>query len=42
MRCPVIQAEQPVRDARLRLVAAARHTIANALSLLGIPAPEVM
>lgn len=42
MRCPVIQAEQPVRNARLRLVAAARHTIANALSLLGILAPEVM
>lgn len=40
--CPVIQAEPVVRDARLRLVAAARQTIANALALLGVTAPEVM
>jgi arginyl-tRNA synthetase len=40
--CPVIQAEANVRAARLRLVAAARQTIANALALLGITAPEVM
>ncbi len=40
---PVIQAEQAdVREARLRLVAAARQTIANALRLLGIQAPEIM
>jgi arginyl-tRNA synthetase len=31
-----------VREARLRLVAAARQTLANALRLLDIPTPEVM
>jgi len=31
-----------LRDARLRLVAATRQTIANALNLLGIEAPPVM
>jgi arginyl-tRNA synthetase len=40
--CPVIQAEASVRDGRLRLVAAARQGLANALALLGITAPEVM
>ena len=40
--CPVVQAEPQVRDARLRLVAATKVTIANALALLGITAPEVM
>lgn len=40
--CPVLKAEPPVRAARLRLVAAARQTIANALHLLGISAPAVM
>jgi arginyl-tRNA synthetase len=40
---PVIQAEtQEVREARLRLVAAAKQTLANALHLLAIQAPEVM
>jgi len=40
---PVIQAEtQAVREARLRLVAAAKQTLANALHLLAIQAPEVM
>jgi arginyl-tRNA synthetase len=40
---PVIQAEsEPIRNARLRLVAATRQTLANALALLGITAPEVM
>jgi arginyl-tRNA synthetase len=40
---PVIQAEGAVqRDSRLRLVAAARQTLANALRLLVIQAPEVM
>jgi arginyl-tRNA synthetase len=39
----VIQTEDPkVRDARLRLVAAARQTIANALRLLDIESPQVM
>ncbi len=40
--CPVIQAEAQVRDARLRLVTATKQTLANALLLLGITAPEVM
>jgi arginyl-tRNA synthetase len=40
--CPVLKAEPGVREYRLRLVAAARQTIANALNLLSIQAPEVM
>jgi arginyl-tRNA synthetase len=40
--CPVMQAIPEVRDARLRLVAAVKFVLANALSLLGITAPEVM
>ncbi len=40
--CPVLQAEQQIRDFRLRLTAATRHTLANSLRLLGIAAPEVM
>jgi arginyl-tRNA synthetase len=40
---PVLQAESAViRQARLRLVAAARQTLANALRLLDIQAPDVM
>jgi arginyl-tRNA synthetase len=40
---PVLQSEDvDVRNARLRLVAAAKQTIANALRLLDIQAPEVM
>lgn len=40
---PVIQADtEAMRDARLRLVAAARQTLANALRLLVIQPPEVM
>ncbi len=40
---PVLQSEaQSTRTRRLRLVAAARQTLANALALLGITAPEVM
>ncbi|HLE15664.1 MAG TPA: arginine--tRNA ligase [Anaerolineales bacterium] len=40
---PVIQSEsEAVRGARLRLVAAARQTLANALRLLDIQAPDVM
>lgn len=42
MQSPVLQAEPEVRDFRLRLVAAARQALANALGLLGITAPEVM
>lgn len=40
--CPVLKADPEVREARLRLVAAAHQTIANMLNLLGITAPEVM
>lgn len=40
--CPVLQAEEPIRSGRLRLVAAARQSLANALALLGITAPEAM
>jgi arginyl-tRNA synthetase len=40
--CPVVQADPPVRAARLRLVAATKYVLANALALLGITAPEVM
>lgn len=40
---PVLQAKsEPIRLARLRLVAAARQTLENALRLLSIAAPEVM
>ena len=40
---PVLQSEEEnIRNARLRLVAAAKQTIANALRLLDIKAPEVM
>ena len=40
---PVLQTDnESVKIARLRLVAAAKQTIANALALLGITAPEVM
>jgi arginyl-tRNA synthetase len=40
---PVIQTEnEAIRQARLRLVAAARQTLSNALRLLVIQAPEVM
>jgi len=40
--CPVLQADEPIRSGRLRLVAAARQSISNALALLGITAPEAM
>jgi arginyl-tRNA synthetase len=40
--CPVVQAAPDIRDARLRLVAAVKIVLANALSLLGITAPDVM
>ncbi|HAE59379.1 MAG TPA: arginine--tRNA ligase, partial [Anaerolineae bacterium] len=40
---PVLQAEdQKVVSARLRLVAAAKQALTNALHLLGIGAPDVM
>jgi arginyl-tRNA synthetase len=41
-QCPVLQADEPVRNFRLRLVAAARQAIANSLAILGITAPQAM
>jgi len=41
-QCPVLIADEPVRSARLRLVAAARQAIANSLAILGITAPQAM
>ena len=41
--CPVLSADEPaVRDARLALVSASKHTVANALSIIGVAAPESM
>jgi arginyl-tRNA synthetase len=40
---PVLQTDDTsIREARLRLVAAAKQVLANALHLLGITAPDVM
>jgi arginyl-tRNA synthetase len=41
-QAPVLQAEDKVRDFRIRLVASAKEAIANSLALMGIEAPEVM
>jgi arginyl-tRNA synthetase len=41
-QCPVLQAKEPIRSCRLRIVAAASQAIANVLNLLGITAPQVM
>ncbi|HLF89720.1 MAG TPA: arginine--tRNA ligase, partial [Anaerolineales bacterium] len=41
-QCPVLQADPPVRNFRLRLVASAKQTLKNSLSLLGIQAPDIM
>ena len=40
--CPVLDAESDTRQARLALVDAARHAIANALDAIGIAAPRSM
>ncbi len=40
--CPVLQAEEPLRDARLALVRAFRVVLGNALQCLGIKALEEM
>jgi arginyl-tRNA synthetase len=40
--CPVLQSEADVRDFRIRLVAAFKQTIINALGVLGIGVPEIM
>jgi len=39
---PVLRAEPGLREARLALVAAVKRTLADALALLGIDAPEAM
>ncbi len=41
-QCPVLQTDEPIRNFRLNLVAAARQTIGNSLALLGITAPQAM
>jgi arginyl-tRNA synthetase len=40
--CRVLDAPEETRDARLALVIGARNTIANALDILGVEAPESM
>ncbi|GAB3023727.1 arginine--tRNA ligase [Natronobiforma cellulositropha] len=42
--CPVLadRVDAEVREARLALVAASRHTVSNALSILGVAAPRSM
>jgi len=40
--CPVVTADDELRDARVAVVAAAKHTMANALDVLGVEAPESM
>ena len=41
--CPVLSAESAAtRRSRLALVAAAQHTVANALAVLGVEAPDSM
>ena len=40
--CPVVDAPADRRAPRLALVAAARHTVANALDAVGVAAPESM
>lgn len=40
--CPVLTSDEPSRSARIALVEASRQTLANALRILGIAAPQVM
>lgn len=40
--CPVLKSDEPVKTARLTLVAATRVTLRNGLHLLGIEAPDEM
>ena len=40
--CQVLSEDRELSEARLALVAASRHTIANALSVLGVEAPDSM
>lgn len=41
-QCPVLSVEEPLRSARIRLVAASRQSLANSLVLMGITAPQAM
>ncbi|WP_436902807.1 arginine--tRNA ligase [Halovenus halobia] len=40
--CPVLDADEETRDARLALVVAARHAVGNALDAVGVQAPDSM
>ncbi|QIO20963.1 arginine--tRNA ligase [Haloarcula sp. JP-L23] len=40
--CPVLDADEETRAARLALVASTRHTVANALDAVGVAAPTSM
>ena len=40
--CPVLDADPETRAARLALVSASKHAVANALDILGVEAPESM
>lgn len=41
--CPVLTADDPaVKHSRIALVLATKHTVANALDILGVAAPDVM
>ncbi|MDS0282206.1 arginine--tRNA ligase [Haloarcula onubensis] len=40
--CPVLDADEETRAARLALVAGTRHTVANALDAIGVDAPTSM
>jgi arginyl-tRNA synthetase len=40
--CPVLDADEETRAARLALVAGTRHTVANALDAIGVEAPTSM
>jgi arginyl-tRNA synthetase len=41
-KCPVLSADDEIKDFRLRLVAGTKQVIINSLNLLGIKVPEVM
>ena len=41
-KCPVLSADEKIKDFRLRLVAGTKQVIINSLNLLGIKVPEVM
>jgi arginyl-tRNA synthetase len=41
-KCPVLSADEEIRDFRLRLVAGTKQVIINSLNILGVKVPEVM